>query len=91
MTKLCKRLGIEIPEYNPNEDPTKTSNDSNSEWTLLATTVKALEKVFNAKQREASEKRKLTKNKFNFFTKKEKPLPVKKRKLKEEDGSGTDV
>jgi len=44
LTKICKRLGIEIPEYSEESDPTKQSDIS--EWTLSQEYVKALDKQF---------------------------------------------
>jgi len=80
MTKICKRLGVEIPEYDAAEDPTKlTSPDNPKEWTISALDVKAVEKNYNAKIKEKSEQKKLLKNKFTFFLQKDKSCPPAKR------------
>ncbi|KAH8378260.1 hypothetical protein KR093_010450, partial [Drosophila rubida] len=44
LTKVCKRLGVEIPEYSEEMDPTKSINIS--EWTLSQDIVKELDKEF---------------------------------------------
>lgn len=47
--KLMKRLGIEIPEYTTDSDPTKATAPLDMQWTIPAEQVKDLEKVYNAK------------------------------------------
>ncbi|XP_037824968.1 NAD-dependent protein deacetylase Sirt6 [Lucilia sericata] len=84
LTKVCKRLGIEVPPYDPLEDPTKTPNDHNQEWTIQPQHVKEVEKQYNAKLKAAAAQRKAGKNPFNFFTKKEPTITKKKRKTEEE-------
>ncbi|ALC39277.1 Sirt6, partial [Drosophila busckii] len=49
LSEVCKRLGVEIPEYSPQADPTKHSNIS--EWTLPQDNVKALDKQFKEFQK----------------------------------------
>ncbi|XP_061386679.1 NAD-dependent protein deacetylase Sirt6 [Musca vetustissima] len=80
LSKLCKRLGLEIPTYQHDEDPTKSPNEQNQEWTIPPQNVKEIEKLFNAKQKAASAQRKAGKSQFTFFTKKEPFIAKKKRK-----------
>ncbi|XP_017858777.1 PREDICTED: NAD-dependent protein deacetylase Sirt6 [Drosophila arizonae] len=49
LEKVCKRLGVEIPEYSEDCDPTK--NDNISEWTLPQEYVKELDKQFKEYQK----------------------------------------
>ncbi|XP_037939826.1 NAD-dependent protein deacetylase Sirt6 [Teleopsis dalmanni] len=83
LSKVCKRLGIEIPDYNPTEDPTKTANSPPMDWTVPIQSVKDLEKSYNAKVKAAANLRKIGKNKFTFFDEK-KNMPTKKQKIKHE-------
>lgn len=46
--KVMKRLGIEIPEYTADIDPTKAA-EIDMQWTIPTEQVKDLEKVYNAK------------------------------------------
>ncbi|EDV98976.1 NAD-dependent protein deacetylase Sirt6 [Drosophila grimshawi] len=55
LTKVCKRLGIEIPDYSDESDPTKHSNIA--EWTLPQEYVKALDKLFKEHQKITAKKR----------------------------------
>lgn len=48
IVKLMKRLGVEIPEYTAEIDPTKTPQ-IDMQWTIPQEQVKDLEKVYNAK------------------------------------------
>lgn len=48
MEKLLKRLGIEIPNYSADLDPTKDT-DNTIDWTIPGEQVKEIEKVYNAK------------------------------------------
>lgn len=48
MEKIMKRLGIEIPSYSADEDPTKKT-DCDVHWTIQQERVKELEKVYSAK------------------------------------------
>lgn len=57
MTKVMKKLGIEIPDYNREEDPTKDTA-SESEWTIQSENIKEIEKIYNAKTKDFSKKRK---------------------------------
>ncbi len=43
-----KRLGLEIPNYSTDEDPTKKTN-TDADWTIQQDRVKELEKVYSAK------------------------------------------
>ncbi|KAH8402539.1 hypothetical protein KR222_008596, partial [Zaprionus bogoriensis] len=49
LEKVCKRLGVEIPEYSMECDPTKNSNIS--EWTLPEECVKNVDKQFKECQK----------------------------------------
>ncbi|XP_013115719.2 NAD-dependent protein deacetylase Sirt6 [Stomoxys calcitrans] len=80
LSKVCKRLGLEIPAYNSKEDPTKPSTEGNQEWTIQPKAIKELEKQYNAKQKAASAQRKAGKSKFTFFTAKEPTISKKKIK-----------
>lgn len=48
MEKVMKRLGVEIPNYSGDEDPTKKT-DGDADWTIQQERVKELEKVYSAK------------------------------------------
>lgn len=91
LTKLCKRLGLEIPPYDPLEDPTKTPNEHNQEWTIQPQDVKDVEKQYNAKLKAAAAQRKAGKSPFTFFTKKEPTIAKKKRKVEDEKDVKTEV
>lgn len=80
LTKVCKRLGLEIPIYDSIEDPTKSPNDHNQEWTLQSQHVKEIEKIYNAKLKAAAAQRKADKTPFTFFPKKEPAVANKKLK-----------
>lgn len=56
MEKLCKFLGVEIPEYSADEDPTKRV-PCDGEWTIPASQVQALERVYNAQVKEMNNKK----------------------------------
>ena len=43
-----KKLGLEIPDYSKELDPTK-NEDINLEWNIPTEQVKEIEKVYNAK------------------------------------------
>ncbi|KAH8397627.1 hypothetical protein KR215_007857, partial [Drosophila sulfurigaster] len=62
LTKVCKRLGIEIPEYSIEVDPTKKSNIS--EWTLPQENVKELDKQFKQYQKKITAKKQIGFTKF---------------------------
>lgn len=50
MEKVMKRLGIEIPSYSVDNDPTKRTDDGvDVDWTIQQERVKELEKVYSAK------------------------------------------
>lgn len=86
LTKVCKRLGIEVTPYDETEDPTKTPNDHNQEWTIQPQDVKEVEKQYNAKQKAAAAQRKAGKTPFTFFTKKEPSVGAKKLRKSEDLG-----
>lgn len=58
-------LGIEIPEYNTEENPTKCAETAIIDWTINRRDVLALEKLFKAKCKGVKKKRSLIKNKRN--------------------------
>lgn len=58
LEKVCKRLGVEIPEYSEDCDPTK--NDKISEWTLPQEYVKELDKQFKEYQKTIAKSNKNT-------------------------------
>lgn len=78
-------MGLEVPAYDPLEDPTKTPNDHNQEWTIQPQHVKEVEKQYNAKLKAAAAQRKAGKTPFTFFTKKEPTIPKKKLKLENDN------
>lgn len=47
--RVMKRLGIEIPEYTGDDDPTKDTAASALEWTIPGEQVKETDKLYNAK------------------------------------------
>lgn len=57
MEKLCKFLGVEIPDYSAEADPTK-KNPCDEEWTIDSKRVQALERIYNAQVKEMNLKRK---------------------------------
>lgn len=57
MTKVMKKLGIEIPDYNREEDLTKNVA-SEAEWTIQSENIKEIEKIYDAKTKDFSKKRK---------------------------------
>lgn len=57
MTKVMKKLGIEIPDYNRDEDQTKDAT-SEGEWTIKSEDIKEIEKIYDAKTKDFSKKRK---------------------------------
>lgn len=56
LTKLCKRLGVEIPQYAKDKDPTQIA--IGSQWTLPADVQRKTEKIYNQKIKEYNLKRK---------------------------------
>lgn len=48
MENVMKKLGLEIPSYSVDDDPTK-KKDVDLDWTIQQERVKELEKVYNAK------------------------------------------
>lgn len=56
MIKLCKRLGVEIPEYTKIRDPTHIA--VGSQWTIPSDSRKKTEKIYNIKVKEYNLKRK---------------------------------
>lgn len=52
-----KKLGLEIPEYNKEEDLTKDAA-TEIEWTIQSENIKEIEKIYDAKTKDFSKKRK---------------------------------
>ncbi|KAI9589197.1 NAD-dependent protein deacetylase Sirt6 [Glossina fuscipes] len=78
MSKLCKRLGLEIDAYDPLDDPTKQPTNHDPGWTIKPQQIKDIEKTYNAKLKIAAAQRKAEKNSFTFFNVKE-PSPTRKK------------
>lgn len=57
LEKLCKFVGVEIPEHCPEEDPTKKA-PCDLEWTIPGEQVKLLEKEYDKKVKELNQIRK---------------------------------
>lgn len=76
LEKVCKRLGVEIPDYSEECDPTKDS--SIYEWTLSEDHVKMLDKQFKEHQKQHREK-----SSFKYKPEVVKDKCIKKRKRSE--------
>lgn len=63
LMKVCKKLGIEIPDYDLKEDPTK--GDLEADWNITSESVKAMEKTYSNKLKEL----KPLKRKFELYKK----------------------
>lgn len=50
LIKVCKKLGIEIPDYDLKEDPTK--GDLEADWNIASENVKGMEKAYSNKLKE---------------------------------------
>lgn len=87
MTKVIKRLGIELPEYTEDIDPTKQPNIE-MEWTIPPEQVKEMDKIYAAKVKEHSKKRKTIGSLINEFQSKPKKALIKKD---EESESATTI
>ncbi|XP_068151246.1 NAD-dependent protein deacetylase Sirt6 [Drosophila tropicalis] len=75
LSKVCKRLGVEVPEYSESDDPTSLNTTSSLlEWTLQQDHVKTIEGKFNAH-------RKATKSQSNH----KEFIPKKKLKSNNDD------
>lgn len=55
---ILKRLGVELPDYTTEMDPTKRM-DSILEWTIPCEQVKDLEKLYNDKLKEARKRKQI--------------------------------
>ncbi|XP_055387149.1 NAD-dependent protein deacetylase Sirt6 [Condylostylus longicornis] len=78
MSKVCKRLGIEIPDYNVEDDPTKMVS-KNIEWTIQSEQIKETDKVYSNKLKDYNKKRKLNGD-IEIKDKKENFKKIKKKK-----------
>lgn len=47
LTRVMKRLGLEIPEYSVDIDPTKRSDDSVLDWTIRKEDISAIKQLYN--------------------------------------------
>ncbi|CAH1980695.1 unnamed protein product [Acanthoscelides obtectus] len=58
LVKVCKRLGLEIPEYNPEIDPTKyQSPDTTIEWNILKDELLTAKRRYEKLNREYRKKK----------------------------------
>ena len=57
LEKVAKKLGVEISEYLPENDPTKQAI-CEQEWTIPSDQVKKMDKEYGAKVKELNKKRK---------------------------------
>ncbi|XP_053695308.1 NAD-dependent protein deacetylase Sirt6 [Sabethes cyaneus] len=93
--KIAKRLGVEIPDYTMELDPTK-SNPCTIEWTIPSEQVKALDRQYSKVIREMSKNRKsgsannasVTDDMDNFLSESKK---LKKEDISEADTDNTNV
>ena len=83
LTKVCKRLGIEIDEYSTENDPTKIPNVE-VEWTIPQDLVKDTDKLYGQKLKEHTKKRKSLGNIIDEFQNDEKADFIKLKKKKNE-------
>uniref|UniRef100_T1GWS4 protein acetyllysine N-acetyltransferase n=1 Tax=Megaselia scalaris TaxID=36166 RepID=T1GWS4_MEGSC len=65
LSKICKKLGIEIPEYDIKSDPTK--NEEDADWNICPEKVKAMEKKYSNKLKDS--KLNSLKRKKDYFKK----------------------
>ncbi|CAH0399542.1 unnamed protein product [Chilo suppressalis] len=65
LEKVMNILGIEIPSYNENDNPTILAQRMVIDWTVERQNVLALDKTFKAKTKGIKKKRKLVKSKRN--------------------------
>ncbi|XP_067639960.1 NAD-dependent protein deacetylase Sirt6 isoform X2 [Eurosta solidaginis] len=82
MEKVCKRLGIEIPEYNAAEDPTSAISVRNNNWTIPPQEIKNLEKGYNEKLKTFKMQQKTI---GKSFKKMEEAIDNKKRRHKRDE------
>lgn len=76
LEKVAKRLGIEIPEYTTDHDPTK-QKICELEWTISSDEIKNVEKLFNEKQKNAKKRKSNKDDEDDDDKKKEKKAAVK--------------
>jgi mono-ADP-ribosyltransferase sirtuin 6 len=57
LEKVCKRLGIEIPEYESANDPTKLPV-CDLEWNIPTDQIKNMDKLYSKRIKELNKKRK---------------------------------
>lgn len=79
-----KKLGLEIPDYQSDKDPTKRADGSEFvEWTLTRKTVKSTQKRYEATCKSSGKKRKLSPDSAT--------LPDEKLLKKEEQSDSKDL
>ncbi|GLV31923.1 Sirtuin 6 [Carabus blaptoides fortunei] len=85
MKKVMKKLGLEIPEYQSDKDPTRRAVEADFvEWTLTQKTVKSTQKRYEETCKSSGKKRKLSPNSTA-------PLDSKLPKKEESSDSKVDV
>ncbi|XP_052844392.1 NAD-dependent protein deacetylase Sirt6 [Drosophila gunungcola] len=62
LSKVCKLLGVEIPEYSESSDPTKQSNPT--EWTIPTNNVNSFHKKYRTHVKESKIESKAKKTKY---------------------------
>uniref|UniRef100_A0A8D8EXD0 protein acetyllysine N-acetyltransferase n=1 Tax=Culex pipiens TaxID=7175 RepID=A0A8D8EXD0_CULPI len=77
LQNVAKKLGVEIPAYTPDLDPTKEKPTTSLEWTIPTDEVKALDKIYAKTVKELAKTKKKTassardeKEEFKFKAKK---------------------
>lgn len=81
-----KKLGLEIPSYSVDDDPTK-KKDVDLDWTIQQERVKELEKVYSAKVKGTKKRKAFTYSWDMMDMKKEelKKLKLEQQKKEKED------
>lgn len=82
LEKVLKHLGVELPEYTIEQDPTK-EKFCELEWTISADNIKYLEKLYNEKLK-STRKRKLE-NSAKPVNKENSDDSKERKKVKEEE------
>jgi ATP-dependent phosphoenolpyruvate carboxykinase len=83
-TKLLKKFGIEVPEYAPDQDPTKRGDslDPDNLWTTNSDNVKNMEKLYDKKLKSFPKKRSsVGDDKDSVKNVKMKKEPIKKEEI----------
>uniref|UniRef100_A0A182JG02 protein acetyllysine N-acetyltransferase n=1 Tax=Anopheles atroparvus TaxID=41427 RepID=A0A182JG02_ANOAO len=82
LEKVVKRLGIEIPEYDPADDPTKRASYT-VEWGIVDRAVKKMDKLYDKMVKEKGKLKKRTPVSIDDKDKEEVKKNTKKRKQEE--------